>query len=440
MKTSAFCLIFCCLAGLAYGQESQSTAEFWTMEQCVQYAFEHNISIKQSSNNVQQRSVDLNTARNSIWPSLEAGANQGFSFGRGLQEDNTYVSRSTGNTSFNIGGNLDLFTGLRTKHNITLGKLNLEAATADYEQAKDDIRIAVMQAYMQILYNQEISEIAQIQISIDSQQVERLNALENAGKASSAEVAAQKSSLAQSQLTYTQAVNQLKLSILDLTQLLELDHPENFGVVALDVSHFELVALPDPEQVYAEAVGIRPGIRAEELRTDYAKTNISLAKSSYIPTLSMNGGISTNYYALLGMSNTGFGEQLKNNFSPYLGFSLYVPIFDKLATRNNVRNAKLQYSNQQLQLDNAKKKLYKEIQQAYYGAVTARDKYKSSKAAAESASEAFELESGRYEGGKVTLTEFNEAKNNYMKAASDLLQAQYEFIYQTQLLEFYRGR
>lgn len=440
MKTSVFCLIFCCLVGFAYGQERQSAPELWTMEQCVQYAFEHNISIKQSSNNVQQRSVDLNTARNSIWPSLEAGANQGFSFGRGLQEDNTYVSRSTANTSFNIGGNLDLFTGLRTKHNITLGKLNLEAATADFEQAKDDIRIAVMQAYMQILYNQEISDVAQIQISIDSQQVERLNALEIAGKVSSAEVAAQKSSLAQSQLTYTQAVNQLKLSILDLTQLLELDHPENFGVVALDVSHFELVALPDPEQVYAEAVGIRPGIRAEELRTDYAKTNISLAKNSYIPTLSMNGGISSNYYALLGMRNTGFGEQLKNNFSPYLGFSLYVPIFDKLATRNNVRNAKLQYSNQQLQLDNAKKKLYKEIQQAYYGAVTARDKYKSSKAAAESASEAFELESGRYEGGKVTLTEFNEAKNNYMKAASDLLQAQYEFIYQTQLLEFYRGR
>ena len=134
--------------------------------------------------------------------------------------------------------------------------------------------------------------------------------------------------------------------------------------------------MPSPEQIYAQAVGIRPEVKAEEIRYDYAKTNIALAKSGYIPTLSMNGGIGTNYYALLGHQNKSFGQQLKDNFSPYLGFSLYIPIFDKLVTRNNVRSAKLQLSSQQLQLDNVKKTLYKEIQQAYYGAVSARDKYK----------------------------------------------------------------
>ena len=221
--------------------------------------------------------------------------------------------------------------------------------------------------------------------------------------------------------------------------MLELSTPEGFTVVPLDISSFTLRQLPNPEQIYAQAVEVRPAIKAEEIRYEYAKTNIALAKSGYIPTLSMNGGIGSNYYALLGYQNKKFGQQLKDNFSPYLGFNLNIPIFDKLVTRNNVRSAKLQLSSQQLQLDNAKKKFYKEIQQAYYGAVAARDKYNSSKAAAESAQEAFTLESARYENGKSTFTEFNESKNNYLKATSDLLQAQYDYIYKVQLLEFYRS-
>jgi outer membrane protein len=409
------------------------------MDECINYAIEHNNGVKQSQYSVEQSAIELNTAKNSVWPSLQANGSQSLNFGRGLTEDNIYTKNNTANTSFSIGGSLDLFTGLRVKNNITMGKLNLQAATADYEKAKDDIRIAVMQAYIQILFDMEISKVAAEQVSIDSMQVERLSAMEKAGKVGPAEVAAQKSALAQSRLTCTQAANQLNLDLLSLSQLLELNSPEGFSVIPMDVSNFTVNALPDPEQVYAQAIGVRPSIKAEEIRYDYAKANIALAKSGYIPTLSMNGGIGTNYYALLGYQNKKFGQQLKDNFSPYLGFNLNIPLFDKLVTRNNVRSAKLQLSSQQLQLDNAKKKLYKEIQQAYYGAVAARDKYNSSKAAAESAQEAFTLESARYENGKSTFTEFNESKNNYLKATSDLLQAQYDYIYKVQLLEFYRS-
>ena len=439
MKKILLSFIVSFLFFAVFGQENNPHRGPWTMEECINYAIEHNNGVKQSQYSVQQSSIELNTAKNSVWPSIQANGSQGFNFGRGLSEDNTYTMNSTANTSFSIGGSLDLFTGLRVKNNITMGKLNLQAATADYEKAKDDIRIAVMQAYIQILFDMEISKVAAEQISIDSMQVERLSAMEKAGKVGPAEVAAQKSALAQSRLTCTQAANQLNLDLLSLSQLLELNSPEGFSVIPMDVSNFTVNALPDPEQVYAQAIGVRPSIKAEEIRYDYAKANIALAKSGYIPTLSMNGGIGTNYYALLGYQNKKFGQQLKDNFSPYLGFSLYIPIFDKLVTRNNVRSAKLQLSSQQLQLDNAKKALYKEIQQAYYGAVSARDKFNSSKTAAESAEEAFLLEKARYENGKATLTEFNESKNNYLKASSDLMQAQYDYIYKVQLLEFYRS-
>ena len=153
MKKTLFCFLMSCGLLFVHGQDNTTNKGPWTLDDCIQYALEHNISIKQSQNTCQQRSIDLNTARNSVWPSLQANGNQGFNFGRGLSEDNTYTMNSTANTSFSIGGSLDLFTGLRVKNNITMGKLNLQAATADYEKAKDDIRIAVMQAFTQILYD-----------------------------------------------------------------------------------------------------------------------------------------------------------------------------------------------------------------------------------------------------------------------------------------------
>ena len=412
----------------------------WSLDQCVQYAVEHNLTVQQGSLNVQQQENNLSTAKNSMWPAISGSASQSFSFGRGISEDNTYVSSNTANTSFGIGGSVDLFTGLRVKSNIEMGKLNLAAATADLEKAKYDIRIAVTQAYVQILYAMEVCDVAQQQIAVDSVQVERLIALEEAGKANGTEVSAQRSALAQSRLTATQANNDLRLALLDLSQLLELPSPEGFSIARPEYNITDDSALPAADEVYADALRTMPSVKAEQLRVDCAKQNITLAQSGYYPTLSLSGGIVTDYYALLGMTGRGFGEQLKNNFSPYMGLSLNVPIFDRLVTRNNVRNAKLQLSGEQLQLENVKKSLYKEIQQAYYGAVAARDKYVSSQVAEESARETFDLVSAKYEVGKVSITEFNEAKSNFMQSTADLSKARYQFLYQVEVLEYYKGK
>ena len=426
---------------IADGQQAQTTTQSaWTLDACIQYALDHNLTVKQSELVKSQREVELNTAKNNIWPALQASASQNFSFGRGLSEDNTYVSSNTANTSFGIGGSMNLFTGLRVKNNIEMGKLNLEAATADCDKVKEDIRIAVTQAYMQILYNMELCRVAELQIAVDSTQVERLTALYELGKIGPAEVSSRKSTLAQSRLTYTQAHNSLVLATLDMTQLLELESPEGFTVAKPDLHTVLPKELPSPEEIYQKALGTWAAVKAEDIRTDYAKTNIALAKSGWYPTLSMSGGLVTDYYALLGHTSKGFASQLRDNFSPYVGISLNVPIFDRLETRNNVRMAKLQLENQQIQAENARKDLYKEIQQAYFNAVAAKEKYVSSQVAETSAKEAFDLESALYEAGKSTGTSFNEAKNNYLQSASNLAQARCEFLYQVRLLEMYRGK
>ncbi len=418
----------------------------WSLRECCNYAVEHNISIKQQQNQCRQQELNLSTAKNSRLPDLSGSVGQNFSFGRGLTAENTYSNTNTSSTSFSLGTSIPLFTGFQIPNQIKLNQLNLEAATADLEKAKNDIRMQVAQAYVQILYDMEIADVARRQIAIDSAQVVRLEAFVSNGKASEAELSQQRATLANSRLTATQADNNYRLSILTLTQLLELPSPEGFSIIRPDISGLSgisgnsgLSAL-SPDAIYAEALGIKPEIAAQQLRLKGTEHSIKIAQAGNLPTLSLSGGLGTNYYTTSGFPSDAFGTQLKNNFSQYIGVNLNVPIFNRFQTRNNIRSARIEQETQQLQLDNTKKTLYKEIQQVYYNALNAQSKEASSQQAVQSSKDAFTLMQAKYENGKATITEFNEAKNNYLKSESDLVQARYENLYQHALLAFYRGQ
>ena len=422
-------------------QPTQAQEKQWTLRECCDYAVEHSISIKQRENACRQQELQLSTAKNSRLPDLSASASQNFSFGRGLTEANTYSNTNTSSTSLSLGTSVPIFTGFQIPNQIKLSQLNLEAATADLEKAKEDIRMQVAQAYVQILYDLEIADVARRQIDIDSAQVVRLQAFVDNGKASEAELSQQKATLANSRLTATQADNNTRLAILALTQLLELPTPEGFAIVRPDLTAGDgsAVAIPSPDAIYAEALGIKPEIAAQLLRLKGAAHSIKIAQAANLPSLSLSGGLGTNYYTTSGFKSDNFSTQIKNNFSQYIGLNLNIPIFNRFQTRNNIRNARIEQDNQQLQLDNTKKTLYKEIQQVYYNALNAQSKEKSSEEALQSTKDAFLLMQAKYENGKATITEFNEAKNTYLKSESDLVQARYENLYQQALIEFYRG-
>ena len=437
MKKTFFLVVLVVLVSLdTLAQQS------WTLRQCADYAVEHNISIKQKGNQRKQRDIQLSTAKNSRLPDLSASASESFSFGRGLTLDNTYTNRSTSSTSFSLGTTVPLFTGFKIPNQIKLNQLNLEAATQDLEKAKNDIRMQVAKAYVQILYDIEIAEVAQRQIAIDSAQVARLEAFVKNGKSSPAELSQQQSTLAQARLTATQADNNLQLAILALTQLLELPSPEGFSIVRPAFSTTPATSLVgiSPDAIYQEALTLKPEVQAEQLRLTASERSIHIAKAALYPTLNFSAGLQSNYYKTNGMQADPFATQMKNNFSQYVGLNLSVPIFTRFQARNSIRSARIDYDNQQLQLENVKKTLYKEIQQVYYNAVAADSKYHSSEAAVQSSKDAFSLMQAKYENGKANITEFNESKNNYLKAESDLVQARYENLYQQALLDFYRGR
>ncbi len=411
----------------------------WSLEDCINHALEHNLTVQQSALAVQQKEIELNTAQSRRLPGVSASASQNFSFGRGLTADNTYANSNTASTSFSLGGDLPLFQGFDISNGIKISKLDLASATADLEKARDDIRVAVAQAYVQILYNEELLKVASQQTAHDEQLLEQVEARYLAGKASEAEISAQRATLAQSRLSETQASNSLILSKLDLTQLLELPSPDGFGVVAPDVSELELQLLMTPEEIYARAVEVRPAVQSALIQLESAGVNIDRAKGGYLPTLSLSGGIGTNYYNTSKMNSPSFSEQLRNNFSQYVGLSMNIPVFSRFSTRNSVRIAKINRVNMQLQLENVKKNLYKEIQQAYYNAVASQTKYVSSEESAESAARHYELTEQKYLNGKASITDYNDAKNSYLQAESEHLKARYECLFQTRLLDFYKG-
>ena len=415
----------------------------WSLRDCCEYAVANSITVKQKEKAVEKQGYSLSTARNSRLPNLSGTASQNFSFGRGLTEDNIYANTNTSNTSLQLQTAVPIFTGFQIPENIKLNRLNLEAATADLEKAKDDIRMEVAKAYVQILYDQEISAVAHRQVGIDSLQVVRLQAFVQNGRASEAELSRQKATMASSQLTATQADNNTRLAILTLTQLLELTTPEGFQIATPteeEMLHIADLSLTLPDQVYNEALSVKPEIHAQELRLKGSEHSINIARAGHYPKLNFSAGLGTNYYTTSGFPSNSFGDQIKNNFSQFIGLNLTIPIFDRFSIRNNIRSAKVDRENQRLTLDNTKKKLYKEIQQVYYNALNAQAKENSSRQAVASSKDAFELTQAKYENGKANITEFNEAKNTYMKSESDLVQARYEHLYQRALLEFYRGK
>ncbi|MBR4826505.1 MAG: TolC family protein [Bacteroidales bacterium] len=410
----------------------------WSLKDCVDYALEHNLTVKQSSLTVEQREVDLNTAQSRRLPGVNASASENFSFGRGLTADNTYSNSNTTSTSFSLGGDVPIFQGFDITNGIKLSKLNLAAATAELEKARDDIRVAVAQAYVQILYNQEILRVAKEQVEHDAELLEQVRERLSAGKVSAAEVSAQQATLAQSRQSEIQAAGNLDISVLELTQLLELPSPEGFSIVTPEVGDVAAILLMRPEAIYEQAVESRPAIEAAKLNLDYAKVSIDRAKGAFLPSLSLSGGIGTNYYTNSKVASASFGDQIKNNFSQYLGLSLQIPIFQRFSARNQVRSAEISYRGQQIQLESTKKALYKEIQQAYYNAVNSQARYTGSSESAASALEHYQLTEEKYKVGKAGIADYNDARNNWLKAESEHIQARFQCLYQTRLLDFYR--
>ncbi|MDR2041483.1 MAG: TolC family protein [Tannerella sp.] len=419
----------------------------WTLEACIRHALEHNIQIKQGEQEQAAREIELHTSQHSWLPSLNAGIGQNLDFGRSPSKDGLIVDRNSANSSVSLQMSMPVFEGFRIPNNIAARRLNLQAAVEALNKAREDLAVGVASYFLQVLYNKEIRHIAELQIALTAEQVRRTEALVNAGKAPASQLYDIKAQQAKDEATLTEARNNVSLALLDLAQSLELEHfGKDFDISAPEIGDpvAELAAcLLPPEHIYEHAVAFKPQIREQEYLLESQKKTLKVAQSGYYPKLNLNASYGNGYYHYSGSSdvvNTPFGDQFRQNERKTIGLTLSIPIFNRFEVRNSVRSARVAIVNRELMMENAKKALYKEIQQAYFNAAAAQEQYLASGKAVEAGREAFTYAEERYSSGKSSVFEYGEARTKYAQSLSQQAQAKYNFIFRAKILDFYNGK
>ena len=434
------------LSAIAPANAQEQTAP-WSLEACINYAYANNLQLKQKMEEQEARKVELHTSKHSWLPAVNANMGQSFQFGRSTSKSGVIVDQNAANTTFNINLDMPIFDGFKIPNDIAARKLDLQAAIESLNKAKEDLAVNIASYYLQVLYNKELQRVAQLQVDLDREQVNKTEAMVNAGKVPLSQLYDIKAQLARDEVTLTEATNNVQLALLDLAQSLELEKSDrSFDVVTPQITDAvaeNMSSILPPETTFDQAVTFKPQIKEQEYLLESQKRMLKVAQAGYYPKLNFGASYSNGYYhTSMGgefADTRSFGDQLKQNGQKIVGFSLSIPLFNRFQVRNSVRSARIGINNQQLLLENSKKTLYKEIQQAYYNATAAQEKYTASDKSVASSREAFSYAQARYEAGKSTVFEFNEAKTKYAQSLAEQAQAKFDFIFRAKILDFYRG-
>ncbi len=415
----------------------------WDLQKCIDYALENNIQIKQQDLSTGYYDNELKQAKNNRLPSLSGSISNNFSFGRTLQYDNTYANYNSNQTGGSLSANITLLNGLILKNSVDMAKYDMNASLQDLQKAKDDVTLNVAAAYLQILFSEELVQVATDQLEVTKLQIERTQKLVNAGSLAKGSLLEIEAQYAQEELNLVNEENSLQLAYLNLYQFLELPASEQFNVEqplipVLSANETMLNSM----DVFKKAVQTRPEVKSAELKLESYKKQVNIAKGSLYPSLSLGADYYNSYnnkYSDALGNSIPFSDQIINNERYGAGLNLSIPIFSKGQVRTQIRNASLQVTTQELEVQSTKNLLRKEIEQAYANALAALKRYMASDKAVESIQEAFRYTEEKYNVGMVNSLDYNQAKNNLTSAKSDLAQAKYEYIFRTKILDFYNG-
>lgn len=424
------------MAAIASLSLQTATAATWSLDSCISYAVGHNISILRQELKIREGEQAVTEARDRFLPTLDASASQTFNFGRGLTASNTYAERNTSDFGWNAGLSLPLFQGMAEYRGLKVARLSLQQYILENEAAKDNITLNVISQYLQVLYSKELAESARSQAALSAFEVERQKTLIEAGKVAEATLYDLEAVAAQDRLQVVTADNDTQTALVNLANLLQLPSTDGFDISPLEDGEPEI---PGPDAVYANARGFNNSVRAARAAVKVAEEQISYSRSGYMPTLRFNAGVGSSYYRISGIDQEAFARQMRHNMATYLGFSLSVPIFDGFNTRNSIRRAKIQRNSAELELDQRESDLYKDIRLAYYQAVGARERFITSAETLEKTRLSFESTRERFNLGRATQADYEQAKNNLFKTEISRIQAHYEYLMRYRILMFYQN-
>lgn len=419
-----------------------SQEKIWSLEECIRYAIDNNITIKQQVILTEMQKNTLDLSKLKLLPTLNASLSHDYTFGRALDFlSYKYIDHNTLYDNAYVGGNITLFNGLINYNTIQKNKYELLAGQQDLQNIKDNISLSIALAYLQILLNKELVIANNTQLQTTEQQIEKTRKMVDAGSSARGNLLQIEAQAAQEEVQLITMKNQLDISYLTLTQMLELKSPEGFEIVMPMISVDTAGSITGKiDDIFNIAVQNRPEIKSAELKLKSSQYDLKIARGGRYPRLTSSHSIGTRYsYIFHDTSNVSFPDQIKNYKNYGLGFSLTIPILNGWQVNKNISNSRLGITSSEYSLEAAKKNLYKSIQQAYTDAVAALKKYNASTKAVAYSEESFRYTEQKFNLYMVTAVDYNTAKTALLKAQSDMSQAKYEYIFKTKVLDFYKG-
>lgn len=415
----------------------------WSLQKCIDYALENNIQIKQQELNTNYYENQVSQAKSNRLPNLNAQIGNDNSFGRSLTYLNTYKNVNSSSITGGASTNFTIFNGFQLSNTIDKQELDLQATLKDLQKAKDDIMLSIARSYLEILFAEEIVLVDSAQLEVTQQQINRTQQLVDAGSLAKGSLLEIQAQLAREELQLVNDKNTVQLAYLGLYQFLELPIAESFTIEKPVLPEIKAnISMANSIDVFNNAMNARPEIQAAQLRVKSAEKDLEIAKGNHYPNLTFNA----NYYNLYNNKYTDingedilFKDQLKNNGRSSLGLTLGIPIFNRFQVKNAISNSTLQITDYQYRLQTASNVLRKDIELSYTNALASLNRYMSTEKAVESMQEAFRYVEEKFNVGMVNSVEYNQQKNQLTAAQSQLLQAKYEYIFRTKILDFYNG-
>lgn len=428
--------------------------ELWSLEECINHAYEHNLTIKQSQLDVLASDIDLKQSKLDLAPSFNASVSENFNWGRNLDpQTNLYDTKQASQFYTNLSSEITLFNGLQQINNIKQKEYEQMAKKYTSDKIRNDISLYIAGGYLSILFNLELVANAQRQVDISKEQISRTEKQVEAGVLAKGALFDIQAQNANEEANLVTAKNNLLLAYLDLMQLLDIEATADFDI---EKPKLEIVGTPTllpPEMIFNKAVEIMPEIKSAEFSVQSAERSLAIAKGMRSPRLYATGQYGSTYsnqifdYSLDPVTGDliqgpvkPFGNQMDDNRFGSLFFGLQIPIFNGYQVSSNIKKSKIYQENVNINLEQEKLTLRKSIESAYADAIAAYQTYVARKKSVESFQESFKYTEEKFDVGMVNSTDYNVAKIQLSTAESELASAKYDYIFKVKILDFYLGR
>ncbi|HEX6191241.1 MAG TPA: TolC family protein [Chitinophagaceae bacterium] len=471
-KTGVY--IFGLLLFLFAGHIATAQGGKLSLKQAIETGIANNLDVSQAGLRARENEINWKQAQLNRYPNLNATASHGVNQGRSIDPfTNAYINQRVAYSSYGISSGVILFNGLTLQQSVKQTSLAYQASSMDWQQAKDNITIGIILAYLQVLADEDVLVQSNNQAALSLQQVERLEILNREGAIAPSLLSDLRGQYAVDQLAILNAQQALETSRISLSQLMNVPYDKNMQLERLDASAFAGVYTDTPAAIYETALKNFAQVRAAELRRQSAERGVKVAKGLLYPTLSLNGNANTNYsdaattdlfinttdvvsndYVVVNGAQSpvirkqdnynsqkiGYTDQLNNNIFTSVSLNLRIPIFNSLQARNRVKLAKITLQDNELQAKTVKTQLQQSIEQAYINMTSAAERFRILEKQVEAFTESFRAAGIRFDAGLGTSVDYLTAKNNLDRANINLINARYEHMLRIKVLDYYQGK